>query len=81
LLSARDKLDAVVKASGNQSSVAYYTTYLTLTDDERLALLSRVTVLDGAVDAAALTDRLVGSVRKSTTAQRRLSLVERLRGW
>ncbi len=81
LLSAREKLDTVAGAAGNRSSASYYAKYLDLTDERRLELLARVTVLDGAVDAATLTDHLVGSVRKATTAQRRLPLVERLRGW
>lgn len=81
LLSAREKLDIVARAAGNVSSAAYYAKYLALTDVQRFELLSRITVLDGAVEAATLTDRLVGSVRKATTAQRRLPLVERLRGW
>lgn len=81
VLAARDKLDAIAREAGNKAHATYYARYLGLTDDERLELLGCVTVLEGAVDAAALTDRLVGSVRKSTTAQRRLPLVERLRGW
>lgn len=79
--SAREKLDAVAKAAGNQASATYYAKYLGLTEDARSELLGRVTILDGAVDAARLTDLLVGSVRKSINAQRRLALVERLRGW
>lgn len=81
LLLAREKLDAVARAAGNTSSSGYYARYLDLTDERRLELLGRVTILDGAVDAAALTASLVGSVRKATTAQRRVPLVERLRGW
>lgn len=81
LLAARGKLDAVARAGGNQSSAGYYARYVGLTDAERLRLLERVTILDGAADAAALTSSLVASVRKSTVAQRRLPLVERLRGW
>lgn len=81
LLSARERLDAVARAAGNASSAGYYVKYLDLTDERRLELLGRVTILDGMVDAAALTDHLLASVRKATTAQRRLPLVERLRGW
>ena len=81
LIAARDKLDVVALAAGNASSARYYQRYLSLTKEQRLALLRRVTVLDGAVDAAELTDRLVGAVRKSAVAQRRLPLIERLRGW
>lgn len=81
LVDARGQLNCVATAAGNVSSAGYYRNYLSLTEDQRLALLRRVTVLDGAVEAAELTDRLVGAVRKSTVAQRRLPLVERLRGW
>lgn len=81
LLAARRKLDVVALAGGNQASAEYYTTYLGLTEEERLELLGRVTILEEAADAEALTERLVASVRKATVAQRRLPLVERLRGW
>ncbi|KRF04355.1 hypothetical protein ASH00_14725 [Arthrobacter sp. Soil782] len=81
LVAAREKLDSVAEAGGNVSSADYYAKYLALTDERRLELLSRVTVLDGAVEAATITDRLVGSVRKATIAQRRIPLIERLRGW
>ena len=81
LFAARTKLDAIARAAGNQSSATYYAKYLELTEDQRLELLSRVTILDGAVDATGLTDALVASVRKATVASRRIPLVERLRGW
>lgn len=81
LLAARTKLDAIARAAGNQSSATYYATYLQLAEDQRLELLSRVTILDGAVDANGLTDALVASVRKATVVSRRGPLVERLRGW
>ncbi|QOC25829.1 hypothetical protein IC744_05575 [Microbacterium hominis] len=78
---ARAKLDTVARAGGNQGHAAYHAKYLSLNEDQRRALLARVTVLDAAVDAATLTERLLGTVRKTTTAPRRLPLVERLRGW
>ena len=78
---AREKLDLVARAGGNQGSAAYYAKYLDLDDGQRLDLLGRVTILDGAVSAVALTDGLVASGRKATVAQRRIPLVERLRGW
>lgn len=81
LLTARKKLDAVARAGGNASLALYYTRYLKLSVGQRTDLLSRVTVIDGAVAAAGITDRLVASVRKATLQQRRLPLVERLRGW
>lgn len=81
ILSAREKLDAVARAGGNGASATYYEKYLDLNDGQRLNLLGRVTILDGAINAAGITDGLVASVRKATVAQRRLPLVERLRGW
>lgn len=81
LVVAREHLNAIAHAAGNKDHASYYEKYLSLTDKQRLDLLSRVTVLDGAVQAAELTDRLVGTVRKSTVPQRRLPLIERLRGW
>lgn len=78
---AREKLDTVATAAGNQALAAYYAKYLELDSDQRQTALERVTVLDGAVTAESLTERLVGTVRKTTTAPRRLPLVERLRGW
>ncbi|MGC0274863.1 ABC-three component system protein [Pseudactinotalea sp. Z1739] len=78
---AMQKLDKVASAAGNESSRPYYTKYLELREEQRQGLLTRVTVLDAAVDAATLTDALVGTVRKATTGPRRGPLIERLRGW
>lgn len=78
---AQEKLDAVLPREATAPSATHYAKYLDLTQDQRRELLGRVTVLDGAVDAASLTDRLIASVRKATVAQRRVLLVERLRGW
>lgn len=78
---ARQKLDAVAQAAGNRASAIYYTKYLSLPEDQRTELLERVVVLDGAVRAADMTERLISTVRKATVPQRRLPLVERLRGW
>jgi hypothetical protein len=79
--SAREKLDIVATAGGNAASSDYYTAYLALTGDQRIALLSRITIVDGAVTAVDITDRLVVTVRKAAVPERRLPLVERLRGW
>jgi hypothetical protein len=78
---ARAKLDVVARAAGNESSADYYAKYLSLDEEERTDLLSRVTVLEGAVAGEDITDALVATVRKATVPQRRVPLVERLRGW
>ncbi len=78
---AREVLDAVARAAGNASLGDYYTKYLSLDEQERTDLLSQTVVLDAAVVADRITDRLVATVRKATVRQRRLPLVERLRGW
>ena len=78
---AREKLDAVARAAGNASSADYYAKYLSLDEEKRTELLSRVTVLDGAATGEDITDRLVATVRKTTVPERRVPLVERLRGW
>lgn len=81
VIAAREKLDAVARDAGNASSADYYARYLSLSEERRTELLNRVTVLDGAVRGEDITDRLVATVRKATVLQRRLPLVERLRGW
>ncbi|KAA0977173.1 hypothetical protein FQ154_09765 [Paeniglutamicibacter gangotriensis] len=78
---ARAKLDVAAQPGGNKASAEYYAKYLSLDSEQRLNLLERVTVLDGAVTAEHITDRLVASVRKATVRSRRGPLVERLRGW
>lgn len=78
---ARERLDVVARAAGNASSATYYARYLDLDEGQRTELLGRVTVLDGAVTAEDVTDRLIATVRKATVPQRRVPLVERLRGW
>lgn len=78
---ARERLDAVASAAGNASSAGYYAAYLSLGDEQRTELLSRVTVLDSAVSGEGITDRLIATVRKAAISQRRVPLIERLRGW
>ncbi len=81
IVQAQNHLDSVARAAGNASSDAYYAKYLALSNDERRNLLSRVTVLTSAVPADEITKQLVSSVRKAAVPERRLPLVERLRGW
>lgn len=78
---AREKLDVVATAAGNNASAAYYAKFLSLDVEQRTRLVNQVTVLDGAVSGIDITDRLVSTVRKAALPQRRQPLVERLRGW
>lgn len=78
---ARESLDAIARAGGNKASADYYAKYLSLDMDQRTELLTRVVVLDAAATGEDITDQLVATVRKATVQQRRLPLVERLRGW
>lgn len=81
LVAARAKLDATALAAGNEALAKYYERYLNLSDEDRLELIRRVTILGGTVDATGLTGALLASVRKATVASRRVALIERLRGW
>jgi hypothetical protein len=81
VMRAREILDAVARGAGNKSSADYYAAYLALSEEQRTELLSRVIVLGGAATGEDLTDRLVATVRKATVPQRRVPLIERLRGW
>lgn len=78
---ARERLNAAASTSQNSSLQNYFKAYLDLSNGERLDLLRRVTVLDQASRAAEITDELIGAVRKAVRPNRRLPLVERLRGW
>ena len=78
---ARDRLDAVATRAGNAASADYYSKYLSLDEERRTELLSKVVVIDSAATSEKITDQLRASVRKATIATRRGSLVERLRGW
>lgn len=78
---AQEILDAAASTAGNGALAKYHEKYLDLGHDERAELLARVVVLDDAASADHITERLIASVRKSVVAERRLALVERLRGW
>lgn len=81
VVTARKKLDAVAHAAGNSASAGYYERYLSLNETQRTDLLDRCIVLGLAVTGEQITGQLVASVRKATVQQRRLSLIDRLRGW
>ncbi len=81
VIAAREKLDAVARAAGNAASADYYARYLALTEAQRTELLDRVIVLGAAAAGEKITEQLVATVRKATVQQRRLPLVDRLRGW
>lgn len=81
VVAARESLDSVALAAGNKASAEYYTRYLSLDEEGRERLLNRVVVLGAAPAGEAITDQLVATVRKAAIRQRRLPLVERLRGW
>lgn len=78
---AREKLDIVAQAAGNKSSAMYYARYLSLSKEKRTELLSRVIILDDQVTSEDITNSLLATVRKAALPQRRLPLIERLRGW
>lgn len=78
---AHEKLLAVARAKGNTSHAAYYDRFLSLSATDRNATLNRLTILDGAVAASDITNDLTAAVRKAVRADRRLSLIRRLRGW
>lgn len=78
---ALQRLEEVAEAAGNEAHDVFYKRFLGLTPRDRFALLSRVTVLGEATEAANLTNDLQAAVRKAVPIHRRAPLVERLRGW
>lgn len=78
---AQQRLERTARESSNAANGDYYKAFLGLTAEERMALLERVDVIDGAATVAAIEPALERAVRKSVKAQRRVALVERLRGW
>jgi hypothetical protein len=81
IVRAHELLSAVAKAAGNQDNGAYYRGYLALDAPSALVLLSRITVLDQGPVANEMAAVLERAVRKAVPANKRLPLVERLRGW
>jgi hypothetical protein len=65
VLDAHEKLEVVATAGGNKDHVAYYARFLDLAPEDRVGLLSRLTVLDQATRSTDLTDELISAVRKS----------------
>lgn len=78
---AQKKLESIATAAGNDDHAAYYQRFLGLTPQVRSELLSRVTIMEEATQAADLTSDLLSAVRKTVPQNRRAALVERLRGW
>jgi hypothetical protein len=78
---AQKRLESIATARGNEDHSAYYERFMGLTPRARGELLSRVTIMDEATQAADLTDDLLSAVRKTVPENRRAGLVERLRGW
>ncbi|MGE3588273.1 MAG: ABC-three component system protein [Ilumatobacteraceae bacterium] len=78
---AATSLESIARTSENVGNLAYYKSFLALSSDERLDLLSRVTLVDAVPAVADLGTDLELAVRKSTKAAHRSALIERLRGW
>jgi len=81
ILAARDILDDVAINAQNRSLSLYFKKYLSLNEDQRLTFLSRITIIDGGISSASLTESLVASVRLLARPNRLVPLVERIRGW
>lgn len=80
--SACSKLLAVATAGGNTSLAAYFQKFLELNPAARVSLLERIIVIDQAASSEDITAELLRTTRKAVQDQnRRLALVERLRGW
>lgn len=78
---AATSFESIARTSENQAHQAYYQAFLTLGNEGRVQLLSRVTLIDGVPAVADLASELQLAVRKSTKAAHRAALIERLRGW
>jgi len=74
-------LERTANESTNQDNAPYYQAFRKLSRDQRHALIDRITVLDGATRVDELSDAMERAVRKSAHRDRRLALIERLRGW
>lgn len=77
---AVDRLDAVAASSSNRQTEPARARWRALGAAERLGLLSRVTVLDGAPGIGGLDGRLDKAIGHAMPARRDV-FVQRLRGW
>lgn len=78
---AATSLESIARTSENRAHQAYYQSFLTLGSEDRVQLLSRVTLIDAVPAVADLAAQLELAVRKSTKSAHRAALIERLRGW
>lgn len=78
---AADRLEAAAQSSRASSTARARTRFLALGRAERVALLSRVRVLDGALPIDALPQRLVHAVGQAMPRVGQDLFIEQLRGW
>lgn len=80
VLSAELALSTIAKSDGKTLAAAFEA-FNDLNLEQRLDVLSRVTVLDNQVTASGLQDRIQEEVRFTTDKRNVPALVERLEGW
>lgn len=79
--SARTLLDSAARTSDNDANRLAYGEYLSLGDEERLALLQRVVIADRAPDIAEVGERLQHELAHTVEREFVGQLVTRLEGW
>lgn len=80
-IGARAALDAVASGPGAAGTEKDRQVYLRLADDERLAMLEEVLVLDGALDAVAVDGRLRVALAPTHEARYVDAMLDLVRGW
>lgn len=74
-------LNAIAHAGGSQSNTKSYSAWTALNDDQRLALLERVTVLPQSPDIDAVRDLIAATCGLSVRRAQVPAFVSRLEGW
>jgi hypothetical protein len=74
-------LDAIAQTGGSQSNAKAYAAWTSLTDDQRLTLMQRVTVVPQSPDIDAVKELLEATCGLSVRRTQVAAFVSRLEGW
>ncbi len=78
---ARKQLLAVAATSQNQALKPAFDSFVALRDDQQIALVENIYVLDGSPNISDTSDRIRERIRGAVARQHREALLERLEGW
>jgi hypothetical protein len=74
-------LERTARESQSAGNESYYEEFLRLTPHQREDFVASIEVIDEVASAGSIVEDLGRAVRRSVSANRRVAMIERLRGW